>query len=227
MATTLIGLMGKKRAGKDTFAERLVSHHDYTRVAFADLVREAALALDPIVGHVWEGSTGEVRLSALVSRLGWDRAKEIPEVRRTLQRLGSESIRSLDPDFWVRAGMARVDAIDGPVVITDVRFPNEHDAVSTRLGTLVRISRPGQADVGDQHASEVALDTWEADVEVVNDKGIFELQDAADAIATFAEEQRRTVADLRERVERGAPAVLFPERLVRLSDVYPSSRLRD
>ena len=78
----LIGTTGRKQAGKDSFAARLVEAHGFTRVTFADPMREFALALDPLVD-------GHYRLSEIVRSLGWDVAKEsIPEVRRTLQRLG-------------------------------------------------------------------------------------------------------------------------------------------
>lgn len=184
MTAPIVGLIGRKRAGKDSFAGRLVAEHGYTRLAFADNVRQAALDLDPII-H-WSEREGSIRLSQAVSELGWEAAKDIPEVRRTLQRFGSETVRKLDPDFWVRPVMeeARRLSYQGvPVVITDVRFFNEAADILGELGgLLIRIVRPGSS-TDDVHASEVELDNQRTHRIVVNDRGIERLHRQADLIA--------------------------------------------
>lgn len=191
LTTPLIGLIGKKRTGKDTFAERLVQEHGYTRVALADPLREAALALDPIVGTFplnVEGlvRTREWRLSDAVETLGWEKAKDfIPEVRRTLQRLGTESIRAIDDRFWIDAAFRKIDALreDGkPVVVTDVRYPNEGDAIRAANGYLVRIVRDLPSD-GDAHASEKAMDDYREHLFVGNNGSVEDLWHLADSVA--------------------------------------------
>ncbi|MEU8655269.1 hypothetical protein [Actinoplanes philippinensis] len=154
MSAPLIGLVGRKRVGKDTIASRLVDKHGFRRFAFADLLREAALGLDPIVVPA-EPAWLSYRLSEIVARDGWEVAKELPEVRRTLQNYGV-AIRQVDPDFWIRPVMSAVATRNSPAVITDVRFPNEADAVEAAGGLLVRVIRPG-LDESDAHESEVAL----------------------------------------------------------------------
>lgn len=175
MATQIIGLSGRKRSGKDTLAAHFVEKHGFTRFAFADPLREAVLALDPLVSvqqdeqylinwykPAWDVSY--LRLSNIVRELGWEKAKGIREVRRLLQAFGSESIRTLDDTFWVRITMEKVDALPGPVVITDMRFPNEYDAVKDRQGTLVRVTR-GSFEIRKEelHVSETALDHHDFD----------------------------------------------------------------
>lgn len=173
----LIGITGRKQAGKDTLAARLTAAHGFTPVAFADPMRDMALALDPLVD-------GHYRLSELVKAQGWDVAKEsCYEVRRTLQRLGTEAGRGvLGESVWVDAAMRRVDAIDGSVVVTDVRFPNEADAIREAGGIIVRVTRPGQV-LGDTHPSETSMDGYPVHVEVTNDGTIEQLWAAADVIA--------------------------------------------
>ncbi|WP_405061907.1 hypothetical protein OG474_09700 [Kribbella sp. NBC_01505] len=181
MATHLIGLLGRKRSGKDTFAARLVEAHGYKRFAFADNVRQAALDLDPWILPAGDDEDFRaLRLSELVSMFGWELAKDYAEVRRVLQNFGTESIRKLDPDFWVRTVMDAVDAHDGPVVITDVRFPNEHHFVQAR-GTTVRITRPGQDT--DTHISETGLDNVLTDAVIRNDRDVAILNRKADLLA--------------------------------------------
>jgi dephospho-CoA kinase len=43
----IIGISGYARSGKDTVANYLVEHHEFTRMAFADAMREALLRLNP------------------------------------------------------------------------------------------------------------------------------------------------------------------------------------
>ncbi|AYN58505.1 adenylate kinase [Arthrobacter phage Liebe] len=188
MATQILGLIGKKRSGKDTFAHALPG---YTRVAFADPLRQAALALDPYVGRpCLPGQLSpqrDVRLSDVIDALGWERAKDcVPEVRRILQRFGTESIRSIDPDFWIRAGIQAIEAVEGPVVVTDCRYPNEADTIRALGGKLVRITRPGYTSEGDAHPSESALDGYAEDWLVLNDGTVADLAHNARTVAAQA-----------------------------------------
>lgn len=177
MATHLIGLMGKKRSGKDTFAQRLVEQHGFTRLAFADALKDVLLDLNPIVDR---GITREVRLVEIVAALGMDGAKELPEVRKLLQRLGVAVRDHVKDSAWVDLVLRKATEIQGPVVITDVRFPNEGDLVMQQWGCLVRIERPGLVST-DTHVSETLMDTYPASVTIQNNAGIEELHAAADA----------------------------------------------
>lgn len=174
MTAPLIGMIGRRRSGKDSFASTLVDELGYDRVAFADPLREAALALNPLVGPAplpGDLTSGYRRLAEVVETLGWERAKDtVPEVRVVLQRLGTNAVRALDDTFWVRAAVARIEASSAPVVVTDCRFPNEAEAVRLAGGYLVRVVRPGAttADDVDLHASETALDDYPEDFYVDN-----------------------------------------------------------
>ena len=178
----LIGLSGKKRSGKDTVGSRLVEHHGFTRLAFADAMRTAALGVDPIIGHTL--AEGDVyvarRLSEVVTVSGWEAAKTNPEVRRTLQRLGA-AVRAIDPGFWVRLTMTAAAAVPGPVVITDVRMPDEAAAIEGAGGLMVRLERPTLTDV-DLDITETALDSWAFPVTIVNDRTVEYLHARADGL---------------------------------------------
>lgn len=134
----ILGLCGLARSGKDAAAAHLVDAHGYRRIAFADPMRAALLALDPLVDI---GIT--IRLSRLVADRGWDAAKAYPDVRATLQRFGTEVGRKHFGDgFWVDLALRDVTAGER-VVVTDVRFPNEAAAVRALGGYVVRLERPG------------------------------------------------------------------------------------
>lgn len=179
MATRILGVAGKKRAGKDTIANYLVEQHGFVKMAFADAVREAALGLDPIVSAATiAGSLRTYRLSDFVRDQGWEQAKEHPEVRRSLQRMGTEAIRKLDEDFWLNVTMKKALAHGERVVISDVRFPNEAAEIQN-YGMLIRVSRPGLTYT-DTHVSEIALDDWPYDEVFENDGTIEDLRGKID-----------------------------------------------
>ena len=159
-----IGIVGRKRSGKDTAAAALVEKLGYARHGLADPLKDAALALDPIVDVISNfyanGEPEPVRLSEVVQDEGWEKAKdEYPEVRRTLQRLGDEAGRQVHGErTWVNQLLLRVgeeNAHGRPVVVPDVRYPNEANELVMAGFLVVRIERPGFCDpVPGEHASE-------------------------------------------------------------------------
>ncbi|MFE3578164.1 deoxynucleotide monophosphate kinase family protein [Streptomyces vinaceus] len=163
----LIGLSGLAQSGKDTAAGFLVDQ-GWTRRAFADPLKDMLYALDPLVPS--QHGTWPVRLRTTIDALGWDRAKvEIPEVRALLQRVGTDAGRAiLGQNVWVEQMFRKRDTW-GPTVITDVRFPNEAEAVKRHGGLVVQIVRPSQALIhGSTHLSEHALRGFEFDATILN-----------------------------------------------------------
>ena len=183
----LIGLTGPPGCGKDTAAAHLVKTHGFVRVAFADTIRQVALAIDPYV-HFF-------RLSEIVDLYGWDKAKRQPEVRRLLQVIGTEAGRDFHgADVWVDRTFAAIKQLgpDQPVVITDVRFDNEARRLRTFGGRLVRIRR--QTDNHDAvlgHRSETESAKLNSDHYLPNDGSITELHRRLDRLVDRLDKQRR------------------------------------
>jgi hypothetical protein len=186
-----VGLIGKARSGKDTVAERLGRTFAYTRVAFADPLKDMALRLNPIVGT--DNDTLAVpgeRLRDVVSFWGWERAKdELPEVRRVLQRIG-QGVREHDEDFWVRVALRKIDAAakwNLPVVVTDVRYENEARALRDRGFALFRVTRPASSRVSmtealAEHDSETELDNWATSLTIANTGTLDDLNRIVDSL---------------------------------------------
>jgi hypothetical protein len=175
----LIGLSGYAGAGKDEVA-RILKPHGWERASFADPLRAALYALDPVVDNPRDaGSLIGAKLQSLVDEYGWDNVKRTnPEVRALLQRMGTEVGRDLfGADFWVDQAMASLEE-GGRYVFTDCRFPNEADAIRSRGGEVWRVTRPGVTRVN-QHPSETALDTYDFDRVVLN---VGTLEDLAEAV---------------------------------------------
>lgn len=144
MSLTIIGLSGVARSGKDTVANILVNDYGFTRYAFADKLKEAAYALDPII--VQNGST--TRLTTLVDHYGWESAKGNPEVRRTLQRMGSEAGWHIHGrHLWTSALERELDLApqQDRIVISDVRFPHEVEWITNFAyqSTMIHVTRSG------------------------------------------------------------------------------------
>lgn len=161
---TILGITGKLGSGKDTVGAILVEQYGYQRVAFADALKNLAYDLNPIVfEHTTDEGLCSVRLQEFVDSQGWETAKrDNPEIRRTLQALGVAARDNLDPDVWVKVVAEDIDSLEGdgyPVVITDVRFPNEARMILYSGGQVYRVERPGFD--GDGHATETALDKYE------------------------------------------------------------------
>ncbi len=160
--TLFTGIAG---SGKDTAGELLKKAYPdqkWIHLSFAHPVRSAILAIDPWILD----QDGElVRLSVVVSRLGWDEAKKIPEVRRLLQKTGVEAGRNIHgPDCWVdilsRNLIQRGE--NTKVIITDGRFTNEAFRVSEYWKALIiEIRGPQRRQTTTEasgHSSELGID---------------------------------------------------------------------
>jgi hypothetical protein len=164
-----IGITGNKEVGKDTAALALIAK-GYHRIAFADPVRRMALAIDPVLFTSNARQNPTYRLSDMVESVGWDKAKQHPEVRRLLQRIGTEAGRQvLGHDIWVETA-DREAAQHDRIVFTDVRFDNEATYVRRNGGIVVRIIRDGRK--GDDHTSEQGICPQFIDAEIHNDSSI-------------------------------------------------------
>lgn len=232
-----IGLCGPKHGGKDTVAQMIIDRDPrYLRVAFADIMKRMALAMDPYVlifdSIEWEEElwtfnellsvrrlpgamhddwyhTTTLGLSELVAHVGWEKAKEVKDVRRFLQSLGTEGGRNcLGPDIWVDATFRQsvfpfLDPVghedtyipDARFVFTDVRFTNEIAAVrgggygsggaaQRKGGELWRIDRPDAED-GDPHPSEREWREATPDWVIENHEGLDELRASVDALVPY------------------------------------------
>jgi hypothetical protein len=165
----IIGLTGYAQSGKDTFASILVEKYGYSRIAFADKIRDFLYGINPMVGC---SPTGY--LQDLVNLVGWDKAKQEPQVRRLLQDLGISARDLISEDIWVTAALSSVSK-DQRVVITDVRFENEAAMIKSMGGQLWRVKRSGVGPVND-HVSESEMDGYKVDQIFVNNGTLEELQ---------------------------------------------------
>lgn len=136
---TIIGLCGAAGSGKGTVAEALRDRCGLLEIAFAD-------ALYTAIANITGYSVLELKDRAIKETpIPWLGGKS---PRHLLQSLGTEWGRSMVcPDIWVTATMRHIDnlrdVIGNGVVISDVRFNNEAEAIRDRGGQVWEVRRPG------------------------------------------------------------------------------------
>lgn len=173
-----ICLTGKLRSGKDTVANRLYISHDFHRVAFGDELKRLAHETFP---HISEAS----------------------KPRALYQEFG-QKVREMDPDVWIRHVDRKVKAlinVHAPhkdrvgIVVTDVRQKNELEWCRANGFTVVRVSAPDDVRIGRAiaakdnftvhdlaHPTEIALNSFEVDYQIVNEGTVEELKRKVDSM---------------------------------------------
>lgn len=166
----LIGLYSPAaQSGKSTVASALQRRLGMRIVSFAaplkrmvdTLLDAAGLAPDEIYERVYGSRKEEPipQLNGVSSRF-------------LQQTIGTEWGRhAVSKDFWVtttRAAVESVWALGHPVVIDDVRFPNEFDMVRSMGGKLIRIVRPSALEAPVNPAYESLLEGYDFDAVIEN-----------------------------------------------------------
>ena len=202
----IIGISGRMGSGKNTVGEiiqKLCATNNgpnFEQKAFAGKLKTIASLLTGIPVEKFEDQ--EFKQTTLSEE--WDFADNdapdnIMTIRMFLQKLGTEAMRDgLHTNVWVNALFAdyfckdcgweeeqkgTIDACSGyhklpNWIITDMRFPNELEAIELREGITIKVVRPNMNSLQAMipaHASETALDDAEFDYEIINDGEIVDL----------------------------------------------------
>jgi hypothetical protein len=153
----LIGLIGQKQTGKDTFADYLVKTRGFKKLAFAEPVKQVC----QILFHLEPEQVYDPRLKEVVDER-WGLSP-----RQMMQKVGTDMVRNmLGNDFWVKH--MDISYSKGSIVISDVRFKNEAEWVKDRGGVLIRIVDGSHHC--DHHPSETEQLSIKEDVVLKNDK---------------------------------------------------------
>ena len=155
----VLGLSGKKRAGKSTVAEHLVVQHGFTEISWAHPLKK-------YIGEYLMGFT-EDQLYGDLKEVVDDFWKDTP--RAFLQKIGTDLFRAMDEEFWVKVGLKHLEKVKAitpeanqKFVFSDCRFPNEVSAIKDIGGFTLRVAREDY-HTPDFHASETALDGFKFD----------------------------------------------------------------
>ncbi|MFG1226010.1 nucleoside/nucleotide kinase family protein [Xanthobacter wiegelii] len=157
----IIGFAGRAGAGKTTAAQHLVQHHGFERVRFAGPLKSMMRALGCTEEEV-DGARKELPCDLLGGRTP----------RQAMQWLGTEWGREMiAPDLWTRAW--EYAAAGKPrVVVDDVRFPNEVEAVRRLGGVVIQLLAPVDLALEAASAGHVSeRGGLDVDADLINCKG--------------------------------------------------------
>lgn len=147
----IIGLTGRKGSGKSLIAGWLIGSKGFVRTPFAE----------PLKNMLKEYLVDQGLSYADARRMLDGNLKEIPSElfcgktpRQAMQTLGTEWGRNcIDLMFWTNAWKRKAKFLKN-VVIDDVRFETEADAIRSLGGIIIRVDRDS-ADKTDLHPSEI------------------------------------------------------------------------
>lgn len=184
----LIGISGKIGSGKDTTAELIqlvtlygLNHTSEIRTLASRLLDDPELIKFTVQNCNWEIVKYAYKLKLIGSLLTgipvekfesqeFKKTQMAPEwgnisVREFLQTLGTNALRDqVHEDVWINALFSDFNDSD-TWLITDVRFPNEAEAIKKKGGIVVRVDRGLSTG---EHPSETALDDYEFDYIIPN-----------------------------------------------------------
>ena len=206
----IIGIGNKARQGKDTAGEYLKRKYGFRLIHFADalydecrnctiLYNEAgnifymkyydeeyhSFSNPPDSIKEWITTKGE-KEAELPFDCRWIYRGMKEKDGTLLQFWGTEFRRRLfNWDYWVDKVKDVISQDpERDYIIPDARFKNEAEFIKNAGGEVWKITRPGynNNDRNPSHKSEIDLDDWVFDVEIVNDGTIEDLYNKVDKI---------------------------------------------
>lgn len=163
----VIGFTGKKGSGKTEAARMVSASFGFAPVSFADPLR--------IVCATVFGLSDEELLDRELKEKPLSRWPFVSP-RYLMQVVGTDMFRKHFPEVWIKA-FQRICLHHGVnVVVADVRFLNEANAIKELGGWVVRVDRGLHAV--DPHPSEMEMDLIEPDLTIQNTGTLGEFQAA-------------------------------------------------
>lgn len=138
----IVGTVGFMGSGKGTVGDMLALQHGFKPMSFAGSLKDAASNIFGWERRLLEGDTDESRKFREQEDAWWTEKlgfKMSPRI--ALQKMGTEGIRNVfHPDIWILSLQQKLKSgVD--YVITDVRFPNELDFITSLGGKNILIRR--------------------------------------------------------------------------------------
>lgn len=140
----IIGICGLIGSGKGTAADILVEQHGYTKLSFADKLKDGVATVFGWDRQMLEGDNDDSRAWREQRDEFWSKeTKRNITPRLVLQEFGTDCMRhGFDDGIWV--SLVKQELQKNPTknfVIPDVRFANEADMIQRLNGHVWRVMR--------------------------------------------------------------------------------------
>lgn len=189
----VIGFAGRKRSGKGLLTEAICKYHEEKGdrpVVIATIagalkelcanllgmtveeslaIKDNGTILDITMDDSWAESISNVTgIDYENVKKEIDKKKTVRDVREILQFIGTDVIRKYYPDFHIDEAIKKIKASpeNAIVVVDDVRFPNELDALAKVDADVFFITRPSCLDITN-HVSDTSLHWFDFSIENV------------------------------------------------------------
>ena len=165
----IIGLMGYKQVGKSTAAKYLEEKYGFVRINFKDALIEELKSGFPDLLALFSEHYG-LTIDELFEQ-------KPPMMRALMQNFGTEVRRADHKHYWIQKWAVKVlDAVGKKrdIVVDDVRFRNEGQAITAQRGVLIRLTRP-DVETGGTHSSETEMESIVANFTIPSLKGEHEV----------------------------------------------------
>lgn len=145
----IVGFVGFIGSGKDTAADYLCNFHGFRRDSFANTLKDAVATIFGWDRTLLEGRTSESREWREQVDTWWAERLGISNLtpRWVLQYWGTDVLRAgFHDDIWIASLENKMRKTKDNIVISDVRFPNEIEAIHKSDGLVIRIKRGPEPD---------------------------------------------------------------------------------
>jgi len=190
----IYGITGAKGSGKDSFAKLVQEYNPaFTIIRFADDLKWMTHRIFDFPLADMEDQEAKARkfekplsMDAYVPAMALFTGLEVQprnmvahNLREILQFFGSEYVRLVCGSYWVDRVVTKIEQLGSKVLITDVRFENEAEAIRALGGNIIRIARVDLPPSGDGHISEKEMESIKPDLTLNTLTGKFDIQKKA------------------------------------------------
>jgi hypothetical protein len=139
----IVGIVGLINSGKSTIANILVEDHGFTKVSFADTLKDAVAAIFGWPRELLQGDSEESRKWRELPDEYWSNVMQHEVTPRwVLQHIGTDVMREhFHKNIWVHSLMKKLNDSSKNYVISDVRFCNEVDVILLQNGQIWEVQR--------------------------------------------------------------------------------------
>jgi hypothetical protein len=147
----LIGLLGEKESGKDTAADYIAITYNFRKERHARPVKDTAKAIFGFTDEQVDGSLKET----IDPRWNITPRTAMQFVGTVFRDHINQILPGINNDIWIKSLHLRNQGTSDNIIIADVRYQNEVDAIKQLGGTVIRLIR--NTNNMDMHPSEAGV----------------------------------------------------------------------